>query len=54
MIHEKKMTVQNPSVAAEGEQSITNYIISISDGNDKINTETVNSEGRPKAEREEL
>ena len=47
MIHEKKMTVLNPSVAAEGEQPFTDYNISIPDGLDKINSETVNSEGCP-------
>ena len=47
MIHEKKMTVLNPSVAAEGEQPFTDCNTSIPDGLDKINSETVNSEGCP-------
>ena len=43
MIHEKERTALNPSVAAEGEQPITNHNASIADGAGDVNTQTVNS-----------
>ena len=43
MIHEKERTALNPSVAAEGEQPLTNHNASIADGAGNVNTQTVNS-----------
>ncbi len=43
MIHEKERTALNPSVAAEGEQPITNHNASIADSAGDVNTQTVNS-----------
>lgn len=42
MIHEKERTALNPSVAAEGEQPLTNHNASIADGAGNVNTQTVN------------
>jgi len=43
MIHEKERTALNPSVAAEGEQPLTNHNASIAEDADNVNTQTVNS-----------
>ena len=43
MINNKERTALNPSVAAEGEQPITNHNASIADGAGDVNTQTVNS-----------
>ena len=43
MIHEKERAALNPSVAAEGEQPLTNHNASIADGAGNVNTQTVNS-----------
>ena len=51
MIHEKERTALNPSVAAEGEQPLTNHNASIAEGAGNVNTQTVNSE---KGERNRL
>ena len=44
MIHEKERTALNPSVAAEGEQPLTNHNANIADGAANVNTHTVNSD----------
>ena len=41
MIHEKERTALNQSVAAEGEQPLTNHNASIADGAGDVNTQTV-------------
>ena len=41
MIHEKERTALNPSVAAEGEQPLTNHNASIADGAGGVNTQTI-------------
>ena len=41
MIHEKERTALNPSVAAEGEQPLTNHNASIAEGAGNVNTQTV-------------
>lgn len=51
MIHEKERTALNPSVAAEGEQPITNHNASIADGDGNVNPQTDNS---GKGERDRL
>ena len=43
MIHNEERTALNPSVAAEGEQPLTNHNASIADGAGNVNTQTVNS-----------
>ena len=43
MIHEKERTALNPSVAAEGEQPLTNHNASIAEDAGNVNTQTVNS-----------
>ena len=43
MIQDNERTALNPSVAAEGEQPITNHNASIADGAGDVNTQTVNS-----------
>ena len=43
MIHEKERTALNPSVAAEGEQPLTNHNASIADGAGDVNIQTVNT-----------
>ena len=42
MIHEKERTALNPSVAAEGEQPLTNHNASIADDTGNVNHQTVN------------
>ena len=44
MIDNKERTALNPSVAAEGEQPLTNHNANIADGAVNVNTHTVNSD----------
>ena len=48
MIHEKERTALNPSVAAEGEQPLTNHNASIADGAGDVNPQPINSGKREK------
>ena len=44
MIDNKERTALNPSVAAEGEQPLTNHNANIADGAANVNIHTVNSD----------
>ena len=44
MIHNEERTALNPSVAADGEQPLTNHNFSITDGAGRVNGKSVNSD----------